>query len=86
MVAAFSELYHLSTIVAPLPTLFFTEFENSLCAFIVVACSSSVPFHVAFLADFRLAFFALADFSASHLVLANVLWFYPNAAAFLRAV
>jgi hypothetical protein len=45
-----------------------------------------VPFHVAFLADFCFAFFAFADFSAGHLILADVLWFYPDATALLWTV
>lgn len=86
MVTALSQLHHFPTIIASFPALLFAKLENSLCAFIIVAFTSAMPFHIAFFADFRLAFFALANFSASYLVLPNVLWFYPNAAAFLGAV
>lgn len=86
MVAAFSQLHHFPTIITTFPTLLFAEFEHSLCALVIVAVASSVPFHVTFLADFRLAFFAFADLAPGHLVLANVLWFYPDATAFLRTV
>lgn len=86
MVAAFSQLYHLPTIIASLPALLFPKLENSKCTLIVVAFASSVPFHVAFLADLRLAFFAFTNFASSHFVLADVLWFYPDATAFLWTV
>jgi hypothetical protein len=86
MVATFSKLYHLSTVVAPFPALLFAEFKDSLCVFIVVTFSPSVPLHVAFFTDFRLACLALPDFSASHFVLADVLGLYPNATTLLGTV
>jgi hypothetical protein len=86
VIASFSKLHHFSTVVAPFPALLFAELQNSLCTFIVVALFAPVPLHVAFLADFSLAYFAFANFSSSHLVFVNVLWFDPYAASFLGTV
>lgn len=82
MVAAFSQLYHFPTIVTAFPALLFAEFEHSLCSFIVFAFTSSVPLHIAFLADLHLTFFTYANLAPSRFVLADVLWLYPDATAF----
>jgi hypothetical protein len=86
VIAAFSQLHHFSTIVASFPALLFAEFDYALCSFVVFAFASSVPAHVAFLADFRLAFFAGAHVPACRSVFLDVFRFYPYATAFLWTV